>query len=646
MRKRNAAITASIIALVLAGVPAGLTGCQNELDIATPASGGVGGGTTTGDGSYDRSPRIEIYWDGDETRNRAGETIFWAYDGLAATHPESPRRITGKVINAPAGYDYLVWTLTPETAVIGYNSNTPSISDPGTQRNPAIIAHFPATAGFIDTSPVFPIKSTPQPPGSSFNLSAGANRGNARLNVRNADKDDRPGLYSAYIDIFIADTLPPLEVFVMETKTATGVGFVRSGSPTGAAAVATPQWSVGDRSKVSFSAESHDWDGPPNVSQAGYRNSSLTLTGLQAGTTTYSAKSWDGGVELITAGALTVNASTTWYVGPGATGTYGFRTTDIVPLTTAMINMRNYYSGNVWPGKNTSAEWHAVLRFTGHEPGGVINVIGGDPAVLDLVNDSPSLQKTIGGQVIVGGGRTLTMAEIKVADDVTIQQTATLKMLTAQTEIAGGRVVVSGNLIMNNGTIGSAMTAVLSTGAFTLNNGTINNTTTAVEKNGRFTMNNGRIEGGSVTLKGNGTSSQGGGRFTMAGGTLNSNTLVVEGYATFTMSNGTLSSSTTNVQGNGKLTMTGGTLSSAQTTVQQGGLLTVTAARVDGNVDVYGDFTVNGGTFNSEKTHVLPGGKLTLKAGTHVTSSAVVHLNGVHHSTLPQGTLGIDHVVQ
>ncbi|GHU60370.1 hypothetical protein FACS1894121_0190 [Bacteroidia bacterium] len=593
----------------------------------------------------DGSPYIHIYWGANNKIPRNEETLTWPYEGWesphsATAHSETPRQITGEIFNAPAGYDNLVWTLTPEKAVIGYNRSTPTISDPGTQANPTIIVHFPT--GFVDATLSVRNNSTPQSNASSFDLYAGAFRGNARLSVRNySSATNQSGNISAHIDIAVADILRPLEVFVTETKMVKGVGFVPSTN------AANTLWSVGNSTLVSCTAVNDTISGNMNTpaKPPGQRENAVILTGLKAGSTTYSANSLASGVAHITAGALTVNVSTTWYVGPPstATGTYGFIPADKVTLTKAMLNIWNFYNSSeyIWPEKNTPAEWHAVIRFTGDESGG-INFSSSAPASLDLVNDDPGGQKTISGQVKVGSGKKLTMDRIKVTNFVEVGQGATLTMKTALTEISGNAVQVAGNLIMDNGTISNAATTVQGGGTFTLNNGTISNTTTAVERNGNLIMNNGLISSGSVTLEGN---AQGGGRFTMDGGTLNSNTLVVQGYGTFTMNNGTLSSNTLDVQKFGTFTMNNGTLgnNNTQVTVQSGGILTVNAGQVDSKVDVYGDFTMNGGTFNSI-TNVMSGGTLILKAGTFVSGTAQVFIGG--SSVGPSaGTLTTDYTV-
>ncbi|GHU84073.1 hypothetical protein FACS189473_0310 [Spirochaetia bacterium] len=629
MKKPDLAIVFAGLALMLAGM---LAGCQPDvlLPALAPQDGGLDTGNSGGTGDFGRGSRIEIYLDGDESRNRAGETLTWLYDGLETNHPETPRRITGKVINAEAGYDRLVWTISPNTSTTNG------------------IMNF--QAGF--RSAAYSYITDPKANGTSFDIYAGGRRGTARLTVVNSTAGNRPGGLSAFITIAIVDRLPSLEVFVTETKQVSNIGFVPADAEDGHPR--PPQWAVRDSNLATLSASNDEWRGPPDPGRpvGGYYNAIVTLTGLQGGPTSYFARSWSNGAERITEGPLTVIASTTWYVGPGAAGTYGFTLADKIPLNTALTNMTKYYLGSpgiTWPRKGAPNEQRAVIRFTGDEPGSFI-ILGNSeyPVNIDLVNDLSYGQQTISGRMKAGAGKNLTMDAIKVTGDVVIDQGAGLTMLTLPTEIIGGNVEVAGDLVMNNGTVGNAATVVQTTGTFTLNNGTISNTTTNVQKSGismreeffpepgipnsssrevrpppAFTMRGGSISGGSVTLEAGRRfwefpryHVEVGGTFNMAGGTLNSNTLEVREYSMFTM--------------------TGGTLGTAQTTVRRYGYLTVNnTGRVNGKVDVYGTFTMNAGTtFNSERTDVLsPGGKLTLKNGTFVTSTSRVYINGDQYIT-------------
>ncbi|GHU94110.1 hypothetical protein FACS189479_06440 [Spirochaetia bacterium] len=123
--KNDLAIKYTVIALIFAGLLAGLTACQMEfegLDIGTPATG-VDTGTGITGGGYGGttpppapSPSIALYWDGDEAAERTGDTIIWSAFDLGARPPVTVTKTALAVLkNPPAGFEYLQWTFETDT---------------------------------------------------------------------------------------------------------------------------------------------------------------------------------------------------------------------------------------------------------------------------------------------------------------------------------------------------------------------------------------------------------------------------------------------------------------------------------------------------------------------------------------------------
>ncbi|GHU84066.1 hypothetical protein FACS189473_0280 [Spirochaetia bacterium] len=106
----------AIIALILAGV---LAACQNPIkgyDMETPTTGVDTGSTSSGGGPVPPTPRIALYWDGDESAERTGDTIIWPAVDLGARNPATVTRAAKAVFkNPPAGFEYLLWTLETDT---------------------------------------------------------------------------------------------------------------------------------------------------------------------------------------------------------------------------------------------------------------------------------------------------------------------------------------------------------------------------------------------------------------------------------------------------------------------------------------------------------------------------------------------------
>ncbi|GHV74703.1 hypothetical protein AGMMS49940_20050 [Spirochaetia bacterium] len=596
MKKSDLVITASIMALMLAAVLAGLAACQPfsdkiELPAVIPTTGTGTGDMPVGDHGLPATPRIEIYWDDIKNVNQAGKELTWS--------SESFRKIAGKVLNAPAGFDYLEWTISPPTAVTdGIVSRLPlGFANRGTIAVPSYrTLPMPMVNGF-----------------SEFELDAGAVPGTAHISVRNTKQDGTYGQLTAYFDIRVGSgpQLPALTVYVTETITVSNIGVVKSDTRSSTSNPAPLlEWSVrGGNAGISAVDGSYI--------SGGYPNASLTLTGLWAGNTTYYAKSRVDGVMVDTEGPLEVIASTTWYVGPGAVGKYGFRESDKITWETCLINMRAYYSNTVskWPRKGETGwfgeaqqrfsdpippevwrdnEQHGVIRLTGNETGGLPFAGGYYPVSIDLVNDSPQTgQRNLGGSVRVGLNKILTMTGIKTTGNMEIESGAQLTMLPPyQTEINGPLIVV-GLLTMQDGSLSSALTRVW--------NG------------GRLTIKAGEVRGGTVRLE-KGT------LLTMDGGTFTNILTEVQKDAVFTMNNGTLRA---------MHTYEDGTSVETKTDVQAGGTLTVNAGSVDGYVEVSGKFTMNGGIFNSQKVDVKTGGWLEIGPGTTIIPGSQVYRNGV-----------------
>ncbi|GHV82576.1 hypothetical protein AGMMS49991_11340 [Spirochaetia bacterium] len=179
MKKSGLIIAFSLIALMLAGVLAALAGCMPAVtgfSITAPVTGVDTNDTTGGsDHGLPTTTRIEIYWDNNENANQAGKELTWLYNNFATLHPASSRRIGGKIFNAPAGFDYLEWTIEPSSAV---------------------------TAGIVSIPIVFDNSlNKVLPNGSSFEISAGAVPGNARISVQNMNSNGVRGTFYASMDI-------------------------------------------------------------------------------------------------------------------------------------------------------------------------------------------------------------------------------------------------------------------------------------------------------------------------------------------------------------------------------------------------------------------------------------------------------------
>ncbi|GHU84069.1 hypothetical protein FACS189473_0290 [Spirochaetia bacterium] len=138
MKKRDTAIVVSIIALILAGVLAGLAACQGSLgslNIGTPTTG-VDTGTTTGGGGSGggtisppvpppaSGPGITLSWDDTDAPWTGGETavpdqgaVSWAiYDpsgGGGGNVGAKPAFAKAVLTNAPAGFEFLQWSFAP-----------------------------------------------------------------------------------------------------------------------------------------------------------------------------------------------------------------------------------------------------------------------------------------------------------------------------------------------------------------------------------------------------------------------------------------------------------------------------------------------------------------------------------------------------
>ncbi|GHU98686.1 hypothetical protein FACS189483_07010 [Spirochaetia bacterium] len=541
MKKRDFVIATSIMALVLAGVLAGLAGCQQGSFDLSSSSKADTGDTTDGSG-LTKMPRIEIYWDGNESVNRAGQDLIWFYDSsIGASRPESPRQIGGKILNAPAGFDYLEWT-------IGLPAET--VVERGIVRLPSEFANRP----FNPWEPHY--RSLPLPNGSSFALVAGAVAGTARIHVYNTNQRGERGTFYAYFDIRVTEKLRPLSVYVTETITATNLGFVKRDD-----GYSPATWGIRGGNATLISAGTADND----VGGRGFSRAVVEITGNYAGDTTYFVRTlqnttrvlnpdgtlaidgngfpmYTGGAWLETEGPLTVIVSTTWYVGRDALGTYGFRVEDKTTLPKCLQNIRNYYMSTVsqWPGKGNSSEQHAVIRLTGIELGGLTFTGAQYPANIDLVNDSNSGQKDLRGAVEVGGGKTLTLTGIKTTGNMKIESGAQVTMLSSQTDI-NGPVTLYGRLTVENGTL-SAPTAVYSGGTLTMTGGTLS---------------------GLVNLYG--------GRLIVEGGTLSGSTTVYN-TSTLTVTGGTFSSSRVDVTTGGNLTIKQGTVIAPGSKVYRNGV--------------------------------------------------------------------------
>ncbi|GHV80001.1 hypothetical protein AGMMS49944_17920 [Spirochaetia bacterium] len=614
IRKKNDAATAFAgLALMLAAVLAGLAACQDQgfepFPVGTPTTGVGTGDTTGGDHGLPKTPRLEIYWDNNENVNQAGKELTWLYDDFATLHPASSRLIGGKILNAPTGFDYLEWTISPASAV---------------------------TAGIVSLPSVFANRlTTVVPNGSSFEIYAGAVPGNARISVRNTKRSggsDDYGPFYADFDIRVGGgELRPLTVYVTETIRASNLGLVKVDNT-----APPPTWSVrSGNAAVSLVAQK-----PHNG--AGYDSAILDITGIYPGSTTYFGRGLQGGTMVDTEGPLIVEASTTWYVGPGATGKYGFRNSDKITWDTCLLNMRAYYGSTVykWPGKGRTLweeqpqedldtpppppvwrddEKHGVIRLTGDETGGGLAFDDRYyPWYIDLVNDSPETgQKILGGPVRVLRNRTLSLTGIKTTGTMAIEDSsAQVTMLPSdhpyyQTEI-NGSLTVKGLLTMQDGSLTSPTAQVLNGGKLTITTGQVRGGTVQVETGGLLTMNGGTFTNTKTDVRG--------GSFIMNGGTFATHLMEVQRGGVFTMNNGTLSA---------RHTYDDETFIETKTDVKAGGTLTVNAGSVNGKVDVSGVFTMNGGTFNSQMVDVKTGGTLTIQRGTTISPESRVYKNGI-----------------
>ncbi|GHU91310.1 hypothetical protein FACS189476_11960 [Spirochaetia bacterium] len=546
MKKSGLVIAFSLIALMLTAV---LAGCQQDIfDIVTPSTKVDGNAKTGGSGGYTaaKAPRIEIYWDGDETVNRAGQVLSWAYDKYAESNPELMRRVSGRVFNGPADSGYLEWTITPPQAIIGGMLRSSSFSNV-----------------LSDLLPIY--RTAPLANGSSFELFGGTTPGFARISVWNTTKDGVRGTINAYIDVSATGLfLRPLSVYVGETITVDELGFVKvnAGRP-------APVWSVrGGNAAVSIAY-------PGYIQNGGYSNARLNITGLYPGATTYFARAkqggtlrydsdnnvvkdmygdaiYDGEETVDTEGPLQVIPKTSWYVGPGARGTYGFRKTDIVTLAKSLSNMRSIYikANNAWPGKGSDTEEHGVILLTGNETAN-FTFNGTDfPANIDLVNESPQTQRTFAGIVRVGNNKTLTLSEIKTTGVMEITSGAEVKMLSPQTEI-NGNVYVYGTLTMQDGKLSGSTIRVYNLGTLTIAAGQVSGGTVKVENGAFLTMNGGALNSLQTTV-------DSGGKLTVNAGSVNGK---VDVSGTFAMNGGTLTgTSSINVHIGGKLTINQGTV--------------------------------------------------------------------------------------
>jgi hypothetical protein len=494
----------------------------------------VGGGIIWGDGEVSPpNPRIEIYFDGDDTVNMAGKELIFPYDrAVAANHPETTRKITVRLIDGPAEFPKLVWQIRHRNAL------TNGMLTPSANWNPPLPTIWNQLADQLHAS------------GDSFTITAGMVPGNARLMVQNASNafpgDDsvldgygKPygryalGTLTAYIEISIgADSLPPIEIFVTETKRVRGIGFVKSDQGTYA-----PKWSSG----LGLAAI------VPNVydaySRGGYNGATLDITGLKEGLGTYAGgtirggkpapyspglnnwsdnelRPWTGGSYGETTGALTVIAATTWYVRDGLInqgGEYGFTEADKVTLPNAMTNMNTWYyeSGQagkaVWPDKNTDRERHAGMKFTEDVPGNLDFSLSSFPKYIDLMNNASTGTVSI-GYLTSDFGKTITMDGVR-ANGINIAAGSSLTMLSARTVVAGATALVAGTLTVKDGTVESSVFHVQSGGRVIMDAGTIGSAANVkVESGGEFTMTGGAYNGS--------TNVQTGGRLVIQAGTV------------------------------------------------------------------------------------------------------------------------------
>jgi hypothetical protein len=114
-------------------------------------------------------PNIAIYWEGDETTDRNGDTINWGvYDRINGT----PKMAKAVLSNAPAGFDYLRWTFKPES---------------------------PHEDQSADTGLRFGNVNAPVKDSSEMSIVAASGTTTAKIHVWNCDSTGNPGTVEGFI---------------------------------------------------------------------------------------------------------------------------------------------------------------------------------------------------------------------------------------------------------------------------------------------------------------------------------------------------------------------------------------------------------------------------------------------------------------
>lgn len=338
------------------------------------------------------------------------------------------------------------------------------------------------------------------------------------------------------------DWLAPVNVFVMETKSVPNIGFI-------AADPGVPLlWSLRNNDYAALSASI----GSYNYSKGGYDNVAVSVSGRKPGTTFYTVRTTHGGRAVSADVLLTVDVSTTWYVGPYGIGTYGFADNDIVTLFNGLKNIRNYYGwlepggGTIvqpggWPDKGFSTEAHAKLLFTSDMT--TENIEPFDeryPKNIDLASAWLTNAVAI-GKVTAGTDKIFTLEGLDISGGMEVESNSevTMKPRTVMRSI----VTVRGKFSMEGGVFENASTEVYPGAKFTVKGGTINSNRFVVS--GEFVMNDGIFQSPLAEVRG---------AFTIDGGTFKSPRMEVRPGSTFTLTAGATVDPSSRVYVNGSST--------------------------------------------------------------------------------------------